>query len=752
LLAPIALGLLLGCSPQDGPYFRADPGAGIQRIAIYRFAIEDDFNQWESWRTNDGRILPSADSNFSLIENPFEQGSLIRLSTYFDPAVTGKPFGGYGLRASVTPAVAVNGQTYVEFDLYYPKSAVDKYMRFEIWSTSSGGEGARSDAGSHGSDKTQVYIRTVDLDGIGNLNPAWSGYYNDETWFKKSITAAVPVSSGNWEHLNIDLHTETNAKLDGDLLMIGNIKITQTDPDGVPIPDVENAKSFSEVTPLKKKYNPKAGYFLMGVTGTGTVTTNSIRGYHYELFVGGNNLKPVRHIRAPEWLDPDAQGPEWALPTDEYLKIRDSGNPGEYKMHGHVLAWYNQSPAWMRRIIPENVASMQWNADGLFYAYGNNAAKPFQPLNKNTARRVYFNHILYEMRHFMTTNDRYDSSDERGIIPFHSFDVLNEEIHESRHSIIIKDNPDEWKSALKNLSWLMAMTDDDMENIRQHYIYLLFKYAHIAVPNARMAAKYKAGYNDPAIVPEYMKLDNHDNNGSIDAYITKNPPILVYNDYDIAVYSRAKVAYNMIKELNTVWKTDPLYDGRNLIECMGIQGHDTVNPTLASRNKNSVSMFARLIDEKLLDSICYSELDLKLPDSAPGGGALAPAVLNQKQADVIGYQYALLFKVFNNYKKYIDHVIIWGQSGSGFQKSYVPFDHAAMASQAYYGIMEPDTFIRGHSYLSGYFDGEYAAVIRKSEVSLFQPPCENGLLWRRQWGGPFPRLAREFYPTRECPP
>jgi len=375
-------------------------------------------------------------------------------------------------------------------------------------------------------------------------------------------------------------------------------------------------------------------------------------------------------------------------------------------MHGHVLAWYNQSPSWMRRIVPES--------DGVFFIYGNNATGPFQKTDKNTARRVYFNHILYEMRHFMTTNARYDSSEERGIIPFHSFDVLNEEIHESRHSVLIKDNPDEWKAALKHLSWLMAMTDNASDDIRQHYIYLLFKYAHIAVPNAQMAAKYKAGYNDPAIVPEYMKLDDHDINGSIDSYITQKPPILVYNDYDIATYSKAKVAYNMIKELNAAWRTDPLYDGRNLIECMGIQGHDTVNPTLASRNQNAVSLYAALIDEGLLDWICYSELDLKLPDSAPGGGARAPAVLNQKQADVIGYQYALLFKVFVKYKKYIDHVIIWGQAGSGFQSSYVPFDHGQMASPAYYGIMNPDKFIKGHSYLDSYFEGEYAAVSRKN--------------------------------------
>ena len=113
-----------------------------------------------------------------------------------------------------------------------------------------------------------------------------------------------------------------------------------------------------------------------------------------------------------------------------------------------------------------------------------------------------------------------------------------------------------------------------------------------------------------------------------------------------------------------------------------------------------------MIDEGLLDSICISELDLRLLDFTPGGEALAPAVLNQKQADCLGYQYALLFKMYYKYRKYIDHVIIWGQHGTGWMHSYIPFDHELKASQIYYGIMDPDKFIQGHSYLDEFFKDE----------------------------------------------
>jgi GH35 family endo-1,4-beta-xylanase len=468
--------------------------------------------------------------------------------------------------------------------------------------------------------------------------------------------------------------------------------------------------------PIKEKYNPAAGFFLVGTGGTGKVEPNSLKGYHFQLFVDGNNLKPECHLRPPKWLreqypyfkfNPADDGEEWNLPTEYYLDIKKAG---DYKIHGHTLSWCNQSPAWIKQIIPENISSMEWNREGLFYSGGIRALGPFQKVNKEGARRVCFNHILYIMRHFMTTDARYGSSESRGIIPFHSFDVVNVEIHESRHSVIIQERPEEWKSALRNVSWLIAMTDDDFGDIKQHYVYLLFKYAHIAVPNAMMAEKYKTHYNDPDIVPEYMKKDAHDNNGSIDAYITEKPPVLICNDYEFTFYGKAKVACNMIRELNSAWKNDPLYDGRNLIECIGFQGHETVSPDIVSQTQSAVEMFTSIIDEGLLDSICFSEMDIKQGDYAPGGVAFAPDILNQKQADAIGYQYALFFKFFEQYKKYIDHVIFWNESGVSWLNSYVLFDHEEKASQAYYGIMDPDRFIKGHSYLDEYFLGEYEKV------------------------------------------
>ena len=703
----------------NDPYFRDDPGAGFRRIPVRVFDLEKDFSEWKSWRTNDGRVLPNPNSHFELVNDPFELGSLVLLTTHFDPAIAGKAFGGFGIRAPLSSPLKINNQTYVEFDLYYPKSAAGKYMRFEIWSTSSGGEGYQTVAGYTGNARTQVYIRTADLGSIGVIRPDWIGFYNGETWFKKAICAVTPVSTGEWEFINIDLHTETGTKLEGDQLMIGHVRITQMDPGGSPIPDVKNTKDFLDVEPVRNKYNLDNGSFLAGVTGIGQVDPKTIRGYHYEIFTGENDLKPECHIRPPGWLKKqypeftfkvEAEspfGPEWNILTEDYLSVRNSG---KYKLHGHCLAWINQSPPWMRQITPENITSMQWSLDGQFFSGATNATGPYIKVDKNTARRLYFNHVIYVMRHFMSADTRYNSSKERGVIPFHSFDVLNVELHESRHSTIIREKTDKWRSALKHVSWLMAMTDNEFDDIRQHYVYLLFKYAHIAIPNAQMAENFKKYYGDSSIIPEYMKMDNNDDNGSIETFVSEKPPILTYNDYEMNVVSKAKVAFNMIKELNTTWKTDPLYDGRNLIECLGIQGHEMVSPTTASQNEQSIKLFAGLIDENLLDCIAYSEIDMRQPHIAPGGEALAPAVLNQKQADAIGYQYALLFELFSKYKKYIDRVIFWSQFGASWMNSYVLFDLEKKASQAYYAIMDPEKFIKGHSYLDEYFEDEYDKI------------------------------------------
>ena len=688
-------------SDGSDPYFRLDPGPG--KIPV---KITEPTNAWTARTPLDSRVPADfAGGTFQMIPYPFADSAgkadVLQINYVHNGNST---FGGMSLQSPLSPAVNVPAGSTIEFDVYYPKSAQGKYMRWRIRNTNS---------------NLDSYLRDYEYN---NLNPDWVGSYNGETWFKAHHS--IVASTGNSSAFILELHGESARPAETGMLLVANIKITAPDPNGIALPDVVNSENQSVVAPLKSVYNGDHNLFMVGAIGTGAVTGTRAR--HYEIFVDGNNLKAdATHPRGPNWLtsvdgaalngattNPGAA--EYSFPTDSYQAIRDSGTPGQYKIHGHVLAWYNQAPAWMTQIIPANLPS-GYNGTPNFYGLGNGVTTTVK-VDKEMARRVQFNHIMYVMRHFLTTDTKYGSSVSRGVIPFNSWDVLNEEVHESRHSEIIPTDPNSWRKSLKNTNWLAAMSDDQIDgNISNHYVYLLFKYAHIAAPNAKMAAAYKANY---ASLPEYMKLDGHDAGGSIDAYIVDNPPKLTYNDYGLATHSKARTVYNMVRELNTAWLSDPLYDGRPLVEDIGIQGHDAVGKTLASDNQYAMALYASLVDEGLLSGISYSEFDLKIPTDAPGGGATAPAVLNVRQSDALGYEYALMYKLFTKFAPYIDHIISWGVSGSGWQGSYVLFDSQSNADSGYYGAMNPDRYVLGHSYLDDYFEGEYGKLQDGYEIDL----------------------------------
>jgi GH35 family endo-1,4-beta-xylanase len=692
-----------GSIKADGsdPYFRLDPGPG--RLPV---TVTAPTNVWTSRNPLDGRVPADFDGGtFQVIPYPFadseDKADVLQINYVYDGAST---FGGITMQSPLSPSVNVPAGATIEFDVYYPKSAQGKFMRWRV-------RNANSDLDS--------YLRGYEYN---NLNPDWVGSYNGESWLRAHHS--INASTGTSSNFILELHGETGRPAESGMLLVSNIKITAPDPNGIPLPSVVNRENQSVVAPLKSVYNKDNGLFMVGAIGTGPVTGTRAR--HYEIFVDGNNLKAEgTHPRGPNWLTSvtgealngatTAPGTaEYNFPTSSYLAIRDSGTPGQYKAHAHVLAWYNQAPAWMRQIIPATLPS-GYTGTANFYGLGNGVTTQVR-VDKEMARRVQFNHTMYVMRHFLTTDAKYGSSVARGVIPFNSWDVLNEEVHESRHSELIPLDANSWRTSLKHTNWLVAMSDELIGgDITQHYIYLLFKHAHIAAPNARMAAAYKANY---ASLPEYMKLDGHDVDGSIDAYIVANPPKLTYNDYDISSRSKARTVYNMVRELNTAWRSDPLYDGRPLIEDVGIQGHDSVGSSLASNNQYAIALYASLVDQGLLSGISFSEFDLKLPTNAPGGGATAPAVLNVRQSDALGYQYALMYKLFTKFAPYIDHIISWGVSGSGWQGSYVLFDSQSNANAGYYGAVKPERFILGHSYLDEFFDGENDKLQDGYEIDL----------------------------------
>lgn len=690
------------------PYFRLDPGPGKQLITVTSAT-----NVWTVHKPPlDSRLNGTGNpiydgSTFQMIPYPFADSkgqAPVLLINYIYKGVT--TFGGVSMQSPLSPVVTVPAGSTIEFDVYYSMSDQGKFMRWRMTNRST---------------TTDSYLRGYDYT---SLNPQWTGSYGGDTWRKTHVSIAVP-QTGSSSTFILELHGETSRPAETGTLMVQNLQIMEPDPNGVALPNVVNTQSYSAVAPLRGLYSPETtGTFMVGAIGTGAVT--GIRALHYEIFVDGNDLKAdATQPNGPSWLTSTTGAAlsgasssglaQFSFPDSAYTPIVSASTASlPYKIHGHVMAWYNQAPAWMTQITPATLPQ-GYNGTPNFYSLGNGVTTQVL-VSTDMARRVQFNHIVYLMRHFLTTSTFYGSSASRGVIPFNDWDILNEEVQESNHSINIPADPNSWQASLKNTNWLVAMSDNLMGgNLQDNYVYLLFKFAHIAAPNAQMAAAFKANY---ASLPQYMKLDGHDDNGSIDAYIQANPPLLAYNDYSYSTYTKARTVYNMVKALNTAWLSDPLYDGRNLIELIGSETHDSVGPTEASDNQVALALFASLVDQHLLTGISASEFDLLVGTNAPGGGAVAPATLNVRQSDALGYQYALMYKMYSKFAPYMNHVISWGTSGSGWQGSYVLFDGSSNADSGYYGAMNPDRYVLGHSYLDSYFSGEYNKLQSGYPISI----------------------------------
>jgi len=688
-----------GSNPYEGAY----PGDEPPIVVFFEDNFAGNANNWAIYGDScgDSRFRNDDPKSTTAWENALGGGKF-KLNVAFTGPSTSSYYG-VPLQYNLPTQVDLTKATWVSFDFIYPQDSSGKLMRLRLYTTS---EGTRA----------EQYVRPGSLD---YENDPVVGTYKGVTYRTKTFAMKFAVTSGTTNYFKLDFHSEATPNYET-AVFIANLKVIQELQSQNPIGPVAYTNLANKVPSLAERYKDM---FMVG-------STNFINAPYYIKHVNttthGNELKPGSiHPRGPSFLvdpgtpygdrfavqRPDAQRAEWEFTTaDNQFGDARSHN---FNFHGHTLAWFSQSAQWMVNMVPTGITGGEFNPQGNYISRGTSPgpsgdANGTVQVDKETARRAYYDHIVYAMRHYSSDDPRYAGSrlnnpNTAGIFPLASWDVLNEELNETRHSSVIPAQPDEWKTTLRNTSWLRAMTGDAWDDLSQHYVYLLFKYAHIAVPNARMAAKYKANY---AALPAYLKLDNHDEGGSIDKYVVARPPVLYYNDYGLNGATKAKAVYNMVKELNTLWLKDVLYDGRPLIEAIGFQGHYSVSKTLEKEVRASLDLFKGLIDQGLLTAIGISELDMVCGEGAPGGAVVGANLPNQKQADAVGYQFALLYKLFAEYSKYIERVTTWGILEPAWNNHLIFFrtlEGQTYATPGYYGAYDPDRYIAGHSYLEEYF-------------------------------------------------
>jgi len=159
--------------------------------------------------------------------------------------------------------------------------------------------------------------------------------------------------------------------------------------------------------------------------------------------------------------------------------------------------------------------------------------------------------------------------------------------------------------------------------------------------------------------------------------------ILYYNDYNLNQTNKATMVRNMVGDVNSQWASDSRYDGKKLIQGIGMQSHHNIDVP-ASQVKASLDLFRPLGVE-----ISISELDVlsqswgdfnsnpKIPPTTNG---------RAKAAELYG-EY---FKVFLDNADIIKRVTFWGVSDNeSWRSSGLPliFDSRSMAKDAYFKVV-----------------------------------------------------------------
>lgn len=361
------------------------------------------------------------------------------------------------------------------------------------------------------------------------------------------------------------------------------------------IDDIRFEKGAGPITVQKDLKPVKEAYrndFLIG----NAVSSADLEGSRVELLKLHHNVVTTENAMKPDQAY-SAQGVFDFTAEDELIsKIEAQG----LKLHGHVLVWHQQSPAWLNTTTDAQ----------------NNTV----PLDRETALAHLRTHVKTVMEHYGNK-----------VI---SWDVVNEAMNDN------PQNPTDWRSALRPAPWKSAIGTDYVEQ-------------------AYLAAR--------------EVLDAHPD-WDIKLY---------YNDYNEDNRNKAQAISSMVKELNDKYALT--HPGKQLINGIGMQGHYNIN-TNPDNVKLSLETFISLGVE-----VSVSELDITVGSNS---------TLTEKQAEAQGYLYAELMKIFKAHSDHISRVTFWGlNDATSWRASQSPllFDGDLQAKPAYYGVIDPDTFIREHA-------------------------------------------------------
>ncbi|MCL1925448.1 MAG: endo-1,4-beta-xylanase [Defluviitaleaceae bacterium] len=135
--------------------------------------------------------------------------------------------------------------------------------------------------------------------------------------------------------------------------------------------------------------------------------------------------------------------------------------------------------------------------------------------------------------------------------------------------------------------------------------------------------------------------------------------ILYYNDFNEEAPGKREAIAQMVEEINERWRNHPSYDGRLLIERIGMQSHHHLDqwPTNFDNIRPAIMRFI-----ETGAGISITELDITIGTNNVGGVQIPnqPSNLTQAEQQRLAAAYARVLSYYLEFADYIYRLSIWG--------------------------------------------------------------------------------------------
>ena len=251
----------------------------------------------------------------------------------------------------------------------------------------------------------------------------------------------------------------------------------------------------------------------------------------------------------------------------------------------------------------------------------------------------------YRMAYYMRTLSQHFAS-QGTLGAFYSWDVVNEAIASGGGTWV--DQPGNWRNQMRtNSPWFLAFGNGADTEAGEHasdFIFYAFYYARRYFPYS----------------------------------------ILYYNDYNEEIPAKRNAIAQMVEEINARWEEHPEYDGRLLIEAIGMQSHYHLEGWTTNLD-NVAPALDRFIATGARVSV--TELDI----TVGGSGSPPHPYLNAEQLQRQAEAYARIFRYYLERANYLSRVSIWGLADHNSWRSNgfpLLFNDRFEAKPAFHAIVE----------------------------------------------------------------